>query len=453
MGVRFVHTADLHLGSPLQAAGVESSRLQEQLRKATYTAFERVIDLTVEEDVDFLLVAGDLYDQKNRSVKANEFLREQFSRLKTAGIPAFVLYGNHDPTSEGTTYYDLPDNVVEFDSERAEQCFYPDEESSEARIWGQSYRNEAEQRKMHLKYSPPDNSIPNLGMLHTGLDPEASKYVPSSASELTNNSAIHYWALGHIHQPRVYQTDPPIIHPGIPQGRHAGELGPGGCILAEVASDGEHQLEFVPTSPVIWLERDVSIEAEDGEDFDLTTINGLQRYIESEARTLDPGYDTLEERLGINVREPDWTPEGYVCRWVLTGHGETNLLLTSDEPVQNQLAKGLRDSLATDSPFVYTDSIVDRTGPPLPNIGELRGSDRVVDEFFALKNSLDGDQDARTAMRDELDYHLAGNVWQSVEDPEDVDDDKLALTDQKFDELVGRAEELVLNELVRRRAE
>lgn len=453
MGVRFVHTADLHLGSPLQAAGVESSQLQEHLREATYTAFERVIDLTIEEDVDFLLVAGDLYDQKNRSVKANEFLREQFERLESAGIPAFVLYGNHDPTSEGKTYYDLPDNVVEFDSSSAEQRFYPEEDSPEARIWGQSYRTEAESRKMHLDYSPQDSSIPNLGLLHTGLDPDASKYVPSLASELTNKSDIHYWALGHIHQPRVYQTDPPIIHPGIPQGRHAGELGPGGCILAEVDNAGEHQLEFVPTSPIVWLKRDVSIDSDAAEEFDLTTINGLKRYIESEAKDLDPGFDALEERLGIDVREPDWTHEGYVCRWVLTGHGETNSLLTGDEPVRDQLAKGLRDSLSSDSPFVYTDSIVDRTGPPLPNVDELRRNDRVVDEFFSLRNSLEGDSEARTAMRDELDYHLDSNVWQLVEDPEDVDDDKLALTDEKFDELVDRAEELVLNELVRRRTE
>jgi exonuclease SbcD len=453
MGVRFVHTADLHLGSPLQAAGVDSSRLQEQLREATYTAFERVIDVTIEESVDFLLVAGDLYDQKNRSVKANEFLREQFERLESAGIPAFVLYGNHDPTSEGTTYFDLPDNVVEFGSKNPEQHSYPGNGSPDSRIWGQSYRTEAEQRKMHLDYSPPDSDIPNIGMLHTGLDPKASKYVPSSPSELTNKSEIHYWALGHIHQPRVYQTDPPIIHPGIPQGRHAGELGPGGCILVELDSSGGTQLEFVPTSPVIWLEQDVSIEADTVEEFNLTTINGIQRYIESIARELDPGYSALGERLGIDVRRPDWTPEGYVIRWTLSGNGETHSLLSNDEPVRDQLAKRLRESLASGTPFVYTDSIEDRTGPPLPSIDELRESDRVVDEFFVLMNDLEEDSEARTAMRDQLDYDKNRNVWQLVEDPEEVNDDKLALTDEKLDELIDRAEELVMNELVRQRAE
>lgn len=76
MAVRFVHAADLHLGSPLETRDVESEQLQRYLRDATYTAFERIVDLTIEEAVDFILVAGDLYDQKNRSVRANEFLGE-----------------------------------------------------------------------------------------------------------------------------------------------------------------------------------------------------------------------------------------------------------------------------------------------------------------------------------------------------------------------------------------
>jgi DNA repair exonuclease SbcCD nuclease subunit len=453
MGVRFVHAADLHLGSPLEAAGAESEELREQLRDATYTAFRRIIDLTIEEEVDFLLLAGDLYDQKNRSVRANEFLAEQFNRLDEPGIPVYVIYGNHDPLGGATTYVELPPNVREFGHEEASEVLYDDDDGPVARIWGQSYRTESESRKMHTEFDPTDGSLPNVGLLHTGVDPNSDSYVPSSVSELAENDHIHYWALGHIHRPRVYRESPPVIHPGIPQGRNIGESGPGGCVVAEVEANGTVDLEYVPTGPVEWREITVSVDDERAKSFDLTTVDGVQRYLESIAEDLTPGYDDLEERLGIPVRRPEWSVEGFVCRWRLSGRGEVHEFLSTNDSVLDRLVTRLRDSLVTGEPFVYTDSVDDRTGPPLPDVADLRDEDRVVDELFALFDEIENSEDDRDTIRDQLDYDNSKNVWQRVEDPEEVDDDKLALTDERLDTLAERAQELMLNELVRRRAD
>lgn len=454
MGVRFIHAADLHLGSPLEAVGAESETLQQQLRNATYRALERIVDLAVGEDIDFLLLAGDLYDQKNRSVRANEFLAEQLSRLDAFDIPVYVNYGNHDPLGEATSFVELPANVHEFGHKAPEKFVYPDEGSPAARIWGQSYRTEAENRKMHEGFEPADANIPTIGMLHTGLDPDGSRYVPCSPAELSRIEEVDYWALGHIHQPTVHETEPPIIHPGIPQGRHASETGPGGCVLVELAENKAPDIEFVPTSQVIWQERRVDVSSESASEYALTTLDGIQRFIEAEQPDPDPRYDSLESRLGLAVRRPERDPAGFVVRWVLTGRGGgSDFLADSEEPLLPRIAARLRESMGSNAPFVYTDSVEDRTGPPLPSVEDLRETDRVVDEFFDLIEDIDDDPDVREQMRMSIDYEKSRNVWQLVEDPEEADDDRLALTEPRLDDLVERAQEHLLDELVRRRAE
>jgi DNA repair exonuclease SbcCD nuclease subunit len=453
MGVRFVHAADLHLGSPLETRGAESERLQQHLRDATYTAVERIIDLAIREAVDFVLLAGDLYDQKNRSVRANEFLVSQFDRLNRADIPVYVIYGNHDPLSDATTFIELPPNVHEFGADSAEEVLHPDASAPTARIWGQSYRTESERRSMHTGFAPADDRIPNIGLLHTGLDPDGSNYVPCSVADLVDAERFHYWALGHIHHPRLYRDSPPIVHPGVPQGRHAGETGPGGCLLVDLETD-EVDLQFVPTSPVVWHTIDVDIEAADEAEYTLTTVDGIQRYIEDTANDVVPDYDALEGSLGIPVRRPEWQPDGHVVRWRLTGRGDCHEFLTStDEPILDRVASRLQDRLSNRAIFIHTDSVEDRTGPPLPDIETLRGSDQVVDEFYRLLDDLDGDEAARDAMRATLHYDNSRNIWQRVEDPEAVDDDRLALTEERLDDLIERAQDRVLNELVRRRVD
>lgn len=454
MGVRFVHAADLHLGSPLEAVGAESTQLQEQLRDASYTAFERIIDLALDEAVDFLLIAGDIYDQKSRSVRAEEFLAAQLRRLHEAAIPVYLIYGNHDPLGAATTYVEFPPNVSEFGHDEPEEHVFSADSTPTARIWGQSYRTEAESRKMHRDFDPADTSIPNIGMLHTGLTPEDSQYVPCSSAELAELTKFDYWALGHIHSPTIYDTDPPILHPGVPQGRHVGEPGPGGCVLVELDDSGDAELEYVPTSPIIWDVHEVSVDPDESADFDLTTIDGLQRYITEHADSLSAERPDLDPQLPIPSRQPQWDPDGYICRWRLTGHGEAYELLNSaDEDVLDRLTTRLRDGIKQTSPFVYTERVVDRTRPPLGDVDELRDDDRVVSEFFDLIDNFETRPGSRVALMETLDYDKSSTIWERVEDPEAVSDDRLALTEDRFDELFERAQHRVLDELLRRRAE
>jgi len=73
MSVKFLHTADLHLGSPLDGLGAANRELQQDLQAATYDAFRRLVTVAIQEAVEFVVVAGDLYDRESRSVRANQF--------------------------------------------------------------------------------------------------------------------------------------------------------------------------------------------------------------------------------------------------------------------------------------------------------------------------------------------------------------------------------------------
>ena len=94
---RFVHAADLHLDSPFKGLKRVSPGIAEVLRKSTFAAFDAVIDLCITEQVDALLVAGDVFDSADRSLGAQLRFVDGLKRLESSGIRSFVCHGNHDP--------------------------------------------------------------------------------------------------------------------------------------------------------------------------------------------------------------------------------------------------------------------------------------------------------------------------------------------------------------------
>lgn len=442
MSVRFLHAADLHLGSQLKTRHRRSHRSDDGLDSAVYTAVERLFDVAIGESVDFVVVAGDLYDEAARSVRANAFLKEQFERLAARDIPAYVAYGNHDPVGNATTYVDLPDNVHEFDHEEPEEFLYPDSTAPEARIWGQSYRDRHESRSMYRRFTPDDGRIPNVGVLHTALDPDGGKYVPVARSDLEGKDDVHYWALGHVHDSRILAGERPIAYPGVPQGRQITEQGVGGCYLVELDASGTADVEFVPTSPVVWRTVEVDVGGED-----VASIPDVERAVERAADALSASIDPFDG-ADVAVRDHEWGIEGYVCRWRLTGNGPAHQTLAGDEDAIRELTKRLRRRLASREPFVWTDAVRDATGPPVPAVDELRGDDPVIDEFLDL---VDGEAEEPTEETMDACRAVTGEVWKPVDDHEETQPDRLPLTEERLADLVDRARRRVFEELAVRR--
>lgn len=90
MPFRFVHTADIHLDSPLRSLALRDGDLAELIGGATRQAFERTIDLCLDERVDALMIADDLYDGDQTSMKTALFPAAQLQRLDEAGIRTFI---------------------------------------------------------------------------------------------------------------------------------------------------------------------------------------------------------------------------------------------------------------------------------------------------------------------------------------------------------------------------
>src|SRR5690349_5893526 len=118
VSVRFIHAADIHLDSPLVGLSAYQDAPAEQLRGASRLAFEELVTKAIEEQVNFVVIAGDLYDGDWRDYNTGLFFTKQMGRLDKARVPVFLLFGNHDAESEMTRRLRLPENVKTFASNK-----------------------------------------------------------------------------------------------------------------------------------------------------------------------------------------------------------------------------------------------------------------------------------------------------------------------------------------------
>ena len=108
--VKFIHCADLHLDSPFKSKQQLSTSIFEDVQKSAYESFKKIVDVALKEDVDFMLIVGDLFDSENRTLRAEIFLKEQFKRLEKEQIFVYICHGNHDPLTTRITD-NWPNNV------------------------------------------------------------------------------------------------------------------------------------------------------------------------------------------------------------------------------------------------------------------------------------------------------------------------------------------------------
>lgn len=275
MSFKFLHVADIHLDSPLRGLSAYEGAPAERLRAATREAFVKIIDLAIEEDIAFLVIAGDLYDGDWKDYNTGLYFSNQMGRLGDQGIPVYLIDGNHDAASVMTKALQLPDNVHKFSSREAETFRI---EELQVALHGRSFAKRAEEENLVSSYPEPVPGWLNIGVLHTSLDgiSEHATYAPCSQAQL-QAKGYQYWALGHVHEHRVVSDAPHIVFPGNPQGRHIRETGPRGVVLADV-EDGEIRIERRWTDVLRWhrMEADVS----EAGDFD-EAVGEVRRQLEA----------------------------------------------------------------------------------------------------------------------------------------------------------------------------
>lgn len=247
---RFIHTGDIHLDSPLKGLSGQQGAAAERIRTATRVAFDNLVGQAIEEQVAFVIIAGDLYDGDWRDYQTGLFFVRQMGRLAQSGIPVFLLYGNHDAESQITRRLVLPANVRVFSSRRPETFLLEDHAVA---LHGQSFRQRDITENLVPAYPSPKSGCFNIGVLHTGLGGMGGhpNYAPCAIEDLVNKG-YDYWALAHVHQAAVLHERPHVAFCGNLQGRHIRETGPKGASLVSIEDGQVEEISPLHVDVVRW---------------------------------------------------------------------------------------------------------------------------------------------------------------------------------------------------------
>ena len=252
---RFLHAADIHLDSPLHGLSRYEGLPVEELRSATRAAFDNLVRYAIDEAVDFVVIAGDLFDGDWRDMGTGLYFARAMGRLDQAGIPAFVLAGNHDAASTITRTIPWPPNVRLFATRRPETHRLPD---LSVAIHGQSFSTPAVTDNLVERYPAAEPHFFNIGVLHTALAGRRGheNYAPCDLDDLRGRG-YDYWALGHVHEFEIVSDDPHVVFPGNVQGRTIRETGAKGAVVVTVADREVVSIERVELDVVRWARLDV----------------------------------------------------------------------------------------------------------------------------------------------------------------------------------------------------
>ncbi len=196
--MRFIHAADIHLDSPLVGLSSYQDAPADLLRGATRAAFTNLVSEAIELQVDFMIIAGDLYDGPWKDHNTGIYFSKEIGRLKKANIPVYLLYGNHDAESEMTKQLQLPDNVYGFGTRK---CSTFRIEHLKVALHGRSFKDAATYENLVTTYPAPEPGMFNIGVLHTALEGNTvhAPYAPCSLDEL-HAKGYDYWALTRLEE-------------------------------------------------------------------------------------------------------------------------------------------------------------------------------------------------------------------------------------------------------------
>jgi len=374
----FIHCADLHLDSPFEGLHAVSPTIANVLRDATFRSFENVIDIAIREKVDFLIIAGDVYDGADRSLRAQWRFHQALRHAVESGLQCFVAHGNHDPLSGWEAGLILPDGVHRFDGNNVECAFARRNGETLAHIHGISYPSREIRENLALRFPTKEKNAPfSIGLLHCNVGgySEHDNYAPCNLDDLLKCD-MDYWALGHVHTRQVLnESEPYIIYPGNTQGRSVRETGERGCYFVKVDDAGIATAEFVPTDVVRWFVEDVSISNLDTLDALMDMLLGIK----DEVRLRADGRNT-------------------VLRLHLIGRGSLHKNLRLSE---SDIISELRRDEEERPQFVWVESVQINTRPAV-DIQTRRQVEDFVGEFLKAAESLKSATDVESSVRDLL---------------------------------------------------
>ena len=204
--VKFAHTADVHLGG----------WKQQPLQDLNLQSFKKAVEIWIKEKVDFVLIAGDLFDSAFPPIDVLKETFAEFKKLKDAGILCFIIAGSHDYSVSGKTFLDVLEkagfckNVVDYE-EKGEKIILNPTIYKGVAIYGYPGKTSSleinDLRRAEFNESP---GLFKIFMMHTMID-KARGNLPVDALEISKIPFADYYALGHLHIDFQYEN---FVYPG-----------------------------------------------------------------------------------------------------------------------------------------------------------------------------------------------------------------------------------------------
>ena len=326
--MKFLHVGDVHLG-----AEPESGTDLGPLRKAElWEAFRDIIELCEREQVELLLLPGDLFHSQPllRDVKEVDYLFRRLTKTKVV-----MIAGNHDCLLPSSHYYDVtfPEYVTFLMDNRVDSVYLPELNTE---VFGLSYETKQIGEARYDEIRINDSGRINILLAHGNILCN-DKSIPIHRSAL-EAAGFDYVALGHLHN--RLEISQRITYSGSLEPLNRGEIGEKGYILGEIKKEekGSSEIlwEFVPHAKREYIPLSFTITAEATE---LSICAGL--FERMRERGLNHMY--LVTLTGTRAREAVWKPE--VIAEVLWKRGGI-VIEVKDETVPDFPIEALREEQA-----------------------------------------------------------------------------------------------------------
>lgn len=370
-----MHAADLHLDSPFKGmASKVPDAIVSALQNATFDAYDRIVSLCVEEAVDALVIAGDVYDGADRSFKAQYRFIEGLRKLSEEGIASFICHGNHDPLDGWQSRLDFPERCYRFGKDAESFPLWEDAPGAVS-VHGISYPTRVVQENLIPRFEGLELAEFNIGLIHANVDsdPNHDPYAPCTSEDL-KATGYDYWALGHVHTRRIInESVPTVVYPGNPQGRHFNERFARGVYLVDVDASGHVATDFRAVDLVRW--DDFAIDGSNME-----TEQGL--------------VDALRSAIDTSLEQSDG--RSVLARAEISGPSPIHNSLIRDDFV-SQVCDELNEEYGNREPFLWCERIVVSTTPATDRDELKKGNDFVAD-LLELSDSIRANEDELVSM-------------------------------------------------------
>ena len=402
--LKFIHASDFHLDESISGLAELPKHLIEVLANAPYEAASKVFDLAVAERVDFVLLAGDLFDFEAGNARAIAFLLSQFQRLNEKDIHVYWCAGHCDQPDRWPSSIELPENVVTFSSSIVEQLDHRRDGETIARITASGYDPK---RRDGSDFAAPNSGTFNIAMMHGEFE-----------SNALNASNIRYWALGGRHKSsKLEKTGTTVVYPGTTQSRTPKETGAHGFKICRVDSAGKLRVQSVESDRVRWMPQKVAIN--------------------EQVRLEELKSELGERALKIMT---DTTEQVVLCKWFLATEGDFNSKIRSRD-WSSELLEWLRDEFGRSDRGLWSVDLTVESPKNLPI--QWYEEDTLLGEYLRAAGRYQSDESLKLNLHEYMPHTVQSKVTAAMAQVSDKRrEDVLRLATLVGVEYLGKHKEL-----------